>query len=315
VAHYFYLYEREHHIIGSALQSLPQFQGKEIVFLKFANQSHKQPQQLLTLNYYLSIGQELDMVINIDGFNEIALSYRNDQAGIEVSMPNGIIFAPLIALANKDFAPQDLALSLEVLQLKKDLKKSASRLRRCRLATSYVLRWVEARHLLNQYVAKSEHLNQMKTKEREDSLVYLKRVDTPLGDPAALERALDIWRNSAVAMNNLLVARKIPYFEFLQPNQYYPTGRQFSAEEAKIAFLENSIFKEPSIKGYPRLLARIDSVREAGVTLFNAVNVFDETKGTVYKDRCCHYNDAGNEIFSRYISQNLVTVLSREPKK
>ena len=110
MARRFYMYEVVHHVLAKALQPLPQFQSKEIVILKFANPAHKQPQQLLTLNYYLSIGQELDMVINIDGFNELAVSYLNNKAGIEVSMPNGIIVAPLIALANKELAPQDLAL-------------------------------------------------------------------------------------------------------------------------------------------------------------------------------------------------------------
>lgn len=315
VARRFYMYEVVHHVLANALQPLPQFQGKEIVILKFANPAHKQPQQLLTLNYYLSIGQELDMVINIDGFNELAVSYLNDKAGIEVSMPNGIIVAPLIALANKEMAPEDLALSLEVLQLKRNVKKTANRLRRCRFATSYMLRWVQARYLLNQYLAKSGRLNQMKKQEKNDSLVYLKRVEKPLDDPEVFERTLDVWRNSSVAMNDLLVARKIPYFEFIQPNQYYATKRQFSEEEKKVAMHEASPFKEPTVKGYPRLLARLDSVRAAGVTLFNGVNVFDETGDAVYIDTCCHYTDAGNEVFSRFIGQSLVTYLSARPAR
>jgi hypothetical protein len=315
VARRFYLYEVEHHVLARALQALPQFQGKEIVILKFANPAHKQPQQLLTLNYYLSIGQELDMVINIDGFNELAVSYLNDQAGIDVSMPNGIIVAPLIALANKDLAPQDLALSLDVLRLKKQVRKTANRLRRSRFATSYFLRSVQARYLLTQYLAKSERLSQMKRQEAKDSLVYLKRVEKPLDDPEVFEKTLDVWRNSSVAMKDLLVARKIPYFEFIQPNQYHATQRQFSEEEKKIAFHEASPFKEPTVKGYPRLLARIDSVREAGVVLFNGVNVFDDIKEIVYIDTCCHYTDAGNEAFSRYVGQSLVTYLSSTPAK
>lgn len=315
VARRFYMYEVVHHVLANALQPLPQFQGKEIVILKFANPAHKQPQQLLTLSYYLSIGQELDMVINIDGFNELAVSYLNDKAGVEVSMPNGIVVAPLISLANKEMAPEDLALSLEVLQLKKNVKQTANRLRRCRLSTAYMLRWIQARHFLNQYLAKSERLNQMKRQEGKDSLVYLKRVENPLGDPEVFERTLDVWRNSSVAMNDLLAARKIPYFEFIQPNQYYATRRQFSAEEEKIAFHDASPFKEPTIKGYPRLLARIDSVRDAGVIVFNAVNVFDETPDIVYMDSCCHYSDKGNEVFSRYVGQSLVTLLSASPAK
>jgi hypothetical protein len=309
------MYEVVHHVLANTLQPLPQFKGKEIVILKFANPAHKQPQQLLALNYYVSIGQELDMVINIDGFNELAVSYLNDKAGVEVSMPNGIVVAPLIALANKEVAPEDLALSLEVLQLKQSVKKTANRLRRCRLATSYMLRWTQTRHLLNQYLAKSEHLNQMKRQEGKDSLVYLKRVDRPLGDPEVFERTLDVWRNSSVAMNDLLAARKIPYFEFIQPNQYYATKRQFTEEEKKVAFHDESPFKEPTVKGYPRLLARIDSVREAGVNLFNGVNAFDEAGDAMYIDTCCHYTDAGNEVFSRFIGQSLVTYLSARSAK
>jgi hypothetical protein len=81
------------------------------------------------------------------------------------------------------------------------------------------------------YSPNSEQINQIKRQEKRDSLVYLKRVEKPLDDPEVFERTLDVWRNSSVAMNDLLVARKIPYFEFIQPNQYYATKRQFSEEE------------------------------------------------------------------------------------
>jgi hypothetical protein len=313
VAKNVYNYEVKHHVLAKALQPLPQFQNKEIVILKFANPAHKQPQQLLTLNYYLSVGQELDMVINIDGFNEVALSYLNNQAGIEVSMPNGIIVAPLIALANKDLSAENLALSLEVLQLKNKLQNTLNRLNECRIATCYTLRWVQAKYLFNQYRGKSQTLSQLKREEGKDSLIYLKRVEKPLDDAEVFERTLDVWSNSSLAMNDLLTARKIPYFEFIQPNQYYPTNRQFSADEKKVAFDENSPFKEGTIKGYPKLLAKLSSLRNAGVSIFNAVNVFDETRDIMYVDNCCHYTDAGNEVFSRYIGQSIVTALNTKP--
>lgn len=47
--------------------------GKNIVVLNFAMGGYKQPQQLLALAYLLSLGAEFDIVINIDGFNEVAL--------------------------------------------------------------------------------------------------------------------------------------------------------------------------------------------------------------------------------------------------
>ena len=310
VAQRFYDYEVEHHVLAKMFQPLPEFKNKEIVILKFANQAHKQPQQLLILNYYLSVGQQLDMVINIDGFNEVALSYLNNKAGTEVAMPNDYIFSPLIALANKDFSSGHFELALEVLQLKSRLQNKVSQLSQCRLATCYMLRWAQAKYLLNQYRAKLQTFSELKTEAGKGSLIYQKRIEKPLDDPEALERIVDLWFNSSRGMNDLLAARKIPYFEFIQPNQYYSTNRQFSADEQKIAFDEKSQYKEGTIKGYPKLLARLSSLESNGVKIFNAVNVFDQTKDVVYGDMCCHYNDAGNDVLARYIGQSIVTVLN-----
>lgn len=313
VAQHFYIYELQHHILAKMLQSLPEFQNREIVILKFASPSHKQPQQLMTLNYYLSVGQELDMVINIDGFNEVALSYLNNKAGIEVSMPNSIVYSPLIALANKDLSSEQLELALEVLQLKNKIRDALNRLSECRIATCYMLSWAQAKYLFNQYREKSQTFNQLKRDEAKDSLVYLKRLEKPLEDPEALQRIVDIWSNSSLAMRDLLAARRIPYFEFIQPDQYYSTRRHFSEGEKQIAINENGLYREAIIKGYPKLLAKVSSLQAAGVKVFNAATVFDETRDIVYRDDCCHYNDAGNEVLSRYIGQSIVTVLDRRP--
>lgn len=310
VAQEFCDYEFQHQVLARMFQSLPEFQNREIVLLKFANQAHKQPQQLLTLNYFLSVGQELDMVINIDGFNEVALSYLNNKAGTEVSMPNDYIYSPLAALANKDFSPAQLELSLEVLQLKDRLQNTVNRLRQCWLASCYMLRWAQAKYLLNQYREKSQTFSQLKREAGKGSLVYVKRIDQPLTDPETLERIVDLWFNSSLGMNDVLSARKIPYFEFIQPNQYYSTNRQFSADEKKIAFDENSQYKEGTVKGYPKLLDKVAGLQTSGVKVFNAVNVFDQTREIVYRDNCCHYNNLGNDVFARYIGQSIVTALN-----
>lgn len=47
--------------------------NKEIIILNFSTGGYKQPQQLLILTYLLGLGAEFDVIINIDGFNEVAL--------------------------------------------------------------------------------------------------------------------------------------------------------------------------------------------------------------------------------------------------
>jgi hypothetical protein len=70
-----------------ALQRHERFRGKEIVPLCFSHEGYKQPQQLLVLAYFLSLGQSYDLVINIDGFNEVALGSLNAARGPDISMP------------------------------------------------------------------------------------------------------------------------------------------------------------------------------------------------------------------------------------
>lgn len=47
--------------------------GKPVETINFAKGGYKQPQQLLILAYMLSLGIELDVVVNVDGFNEVAI--------------------------------------------------------------------------------------------------------------------------------------------------------------------------------------------------------------------------------------------------
>src|SRR5690606_10565907 len=74
--------------LTQVLERDPRYAGREIVPLCFAHEGYKQPQQLLVLAYFLSIGQELDLVLNIDGFNEVALGAYNYNQGRDISMPS-----------------------------------------------------------------------------------------------------------------------------------------------------------------------------------------------------------------------------------
>ncbi|MFQ5349963.1 MAG: hypothetical protein ACE5EG_05930, partial [Thermoanaerobaculia bacterium] len=66
-----YLYSRE--ALVAELARLPGAQGRQIEVICLALGGIKQPQQLLQLNYFLVLGAHYDVVLNLDGFNEIAL--------------------------------------------------------------------------------------------------------------------------------------------------------------------------------------------------------------------------------------------------
>jgi hypothetical protein len=118
-----------------------------------------------------------------------------------------------------------------------------------------------------------------------------------------------IWAESSRIMQHGLADEHVPYFHIVQPNQYVPTQRVFSEEEKRIAVQADGMYVAGVKGGYPVLLSKIDELRKSGVTVINAVDVFDQVAAPVYSDTCCHYNQLGNEVFSVFVAKSIVADL------
>ena len=316
VAQLLSVFEIENQILTKKLTQIPYFTNKQIVILPFAVGSYKQPQQLLILNYFLSTGQDLDMVINLDGFNEAALSYLNNRHGIDYSMPNYLMIKPLVDLANNDLSQEELSLTLEMSRGKNDLKAASARLENSKLATSYMVAWLQQKYLANKINNDALRLDQLSAPDQREkkSLIEINGIASPLDDSIVLGKIASMWAETSLMMKSILDSKSIQYFHFLQANQYYQTGREFSEEEKIVAFSASSPYEEGVRKGYPLLLSKMGFLKESRVNIFSTINVFDDTKNLVYKDNCCHYNKLGNEILLNYISKSILDVLTRDPR-
>jgi hypothetical protein len=314
VAQLLSVFEIENQVLTNKLKQFPYFDNKQIIVLPFAVGSYKQPQQLLILNYFLSTGQDLDMVINLDGFNEAALSYLNNKHGFDISMPNYLMIKPLVDLANNDLSQDELSLTLEIAQDKNSLKAASARLDNSKLATAYVVAWLQQRYFANKINNEVQKLEAQKGAVGRDkkSLIEINQIAEPLDDTIVLEKIASMWADSSLMMKNTLDNKGVLYFHFLQANQYYPTGRNFSEEEKIVAFSQGSPYEEGVRKGYPLLLSKIDTMKRSGINVFSLVNEFDDTKSSVYVDNCCHYNKLGNEKTLNYISTAILESLSRD---
>ncbi|MEG4106774.1 hypothetical protein [Microcoleus sp. S13_C5] len=303
--------------LSNKLKTYPEFANKEIIVLNFGNGGYKQPQQLLILNYFLALGQELDLVINIDGFNEVALSNLNNKAQVEIGMPSVQHIQPLTGLANNNLSPEAMSSIVKINENKKQLKAGIDKLQTCQLAFCHAVTSLQVKQLLNNYqqavVKYDRQVKQSNPDTASSGIVYIPKADFVLQDAAAFDKMASIWYQSSIGMNQILSSRKIKYFHFIQPNQYYPTKRAFTAKENEIAIDNKSPYIEGVKKGYPVLLSKVDDLQKAGVNVFSAVNILDNTKETVYKDACCHYNSVGEEVLANYISSSIIKVV-RESK-
>jgi hypothetical protein len=315
VANNFAVDEYVNQRLSKKLQSYPEFADREIVVLNFGNGGYKQPQQLLILNYFLALGQELDLVINIDGFNEVALSNLNNKAQLDIGMPSVQHIQPLTSLANNNLSPEAMSSIVQINENKKQLKVGIDKLQTCQLALCHAVTSLQVKQLVNNYqqaIVKYEaQVKQSNSDTANSGIVYIPKADSVLQDAPAFDKIASLWYESSIAMNQILSSKKIKYFHFIQPNQYYPTKRVFTAKEKEIAISKDSPYIEGVTKGYPVLLSKVDDLQKAGVNVFSAVNILDNTKETVYKDACCHYNAAGGDIFTEYISSSIIKVVRK----
>ena len=304
--------------LSKKLKAYPEFANKEIIVLNFGNGGYKQPQQLLILNYFLALGQELDLVLNIDGFNEVALSNLNNKAQVELGMPSVQHLQPLTGLANNNLSPEVMSSIVQISKNKKQLKEAIDKLPTCQLALCHAVTSLQVRQLVNSYQqAVVKYDIQVKNSSKDtanSSITYIPKANSVLKDAAAFDKMASMWYESSVTMNQVLSSRKIPYFHFVQPNQYYPTQRVFTEKEKLIAINKDSPYIEAVKKGYPVLLSKVDDLQKARVNVFSGVNILDNTKETVYKDACCHYNSVGEEVLVNYVSSSIIKVLRKNER-
>jgi hypothetical protein len=292
------------------LRELPSFRDRTLVPLCFSHEGYKQPQQLQVLSYFLSIGQRFDLVINIDGFNEVALSPLNYERGIESSMPSPQHLEPLINLANQSTMTPDKVQSLAAIARHKErLNALIERIGRNRIAAVNLV--LEQLHgwTLGRYRAETVRFSTLPSVNLEGSLIQATR---PAIVRSAAEERVAVaanWARASLLMHQMLAARSVPYVHVLQPNQYYGM-RRFGDAEARIALNGQSPFKANAAAGYPLLLsgesARI--LREGGVRFFDGTKIFDAEPAAVYMDDCCHYTLRGNELLADFVARSVAAV-------
>ena len=268
--------------------------GKEVEILNFAIGGYKQPQQLLVLSYLFAIGAEFDYVVNIDGFNEVALPYlENIKHNVNPFFPR-----MWINRAKNRYDQVEIRLMGKIETLK-DLKRSWAVIfytYKLYRSPSLSLIWKMGNvYLDNKIVADNLELHS-KIKNVESFTVngpeYHYSTDKQLyGD------LTDLWFQSSLAIKALCDSKHIVYYHFLQPNQYVPNSKPILTEEKKRAYDKNSPFIDGVVNGYPLLCAKGKELLENGVNFNDLTWIFKNNSSSLYKDTCCHLNNQGYTLF------------------
>ncbi len=279
------------------LRQLPQYRDKKIVLVCASYGGYKQPQQLMALNYILAQAGQIDVAINLDGFNEVALPRSawegasplfpwawNQRVGKEVVGPELKFYGRAVVVDEKIDWWQDFFSTFP-------MRLSPT----CQLFWSVKRRWLEQELAANVVEAR-----------RITSPAVSHGIEFTGTDDQFYDELARIWEDSSRQMRKLCEANGIPYFHFLQPNQDVPDSKEFSKQEKNLALASPALYETSVRSGYPRLRAAGERLKREGEKFADLTNAFRDVRGPIYGDSCCHFGSQGNEIISRLIGEAIM---------
>jgi hypothetical protein len=287
----------------------PSFPGRDFVVVKATIGGYKQPQQLMALNWFTALGGEFDIVINLDGFNDVALPALEN-------VPSTNPFFPRQWHLRMRTVP-DTEFLATVGKIKFIDSVSAKWMSLFRTGplrysiTANTIWRIGDQLLYNAAVAQRAVLPKM-------SAVNSYAAAGPpakFADDAEMYGALGhLWAESSFQMNAVARAKGIQYFHFLQPNQYIDGTKPMDAEERRVAIREDHPYATSVRKGYPVLRDLGKDLVRRGVTFVDLTNIYANTREALYRDNCCHVNKAGQIIVIDAIAKTIRANLGSTPR-
>lgn len=298
--------------LKEVLASAHAFHGKRLVVVRTALPGFKQPQQLATLAYLLSVGAHFDVVINLDGFNEVALpSSTNIPEGEFPFFPTN--WARLVGSSG---GPRRLRTIGELTYLQSRRAQRADLFSRWwlrRSATASLLWVLLDRRAAGEFDRVQALLDAQPAASASVPYMVSGPSRTYANESEVFQDSADVWMRSSLAMAQLCQAQGIAYFHFLQPNQYRPGSKPIGPAEAAVAFYPGTAYERAVLGGYPKLLAHGRELVARGVDFTDLTQVFAEINEPLYTDNCCHVNRKGSSVMARRIGDRVRRAVDQRP--
>ncbi len=286
-------------VLVRRLQRSRRYAGKEVLVVSLAAGGFKQPQQLMGLQYLLVLGAEIDVLVNLDGFNEVALHpFEN--------APSRTFYAyPRLWQAMTGILYRDNARILGKLAFFRSLRlRWAAYFEQSfggRTASGNLL-WEVGNRMIDRRVLKAG--TALRLIEEQQALAA--GAGPPTGEAQMYQQLVELWTEASMQLDRLCRANGIRYFHFLQPNQYVVGSKPMSAEERSLAISEGQGYRVGAEFGYPLLIEAGRSKLQGAVAYTDLTMLFAETREVVYTDDCCHFNRRGVRKIAQRIADEIL---------
>jgi len=286
--------------LAKALQRVERIEGKNVVVLNFGQSGFRQPQQLTALAYFLSIGQKFDLIINIDGFNEVVTSWKNWSDGVEPNYPADSLWGAWGRSIEQRKVPTEE--SQFHLANYHELAGRDAQGKEDTCVSAFCYYWAKSRVYYHAWQTRSNRLALPETTEL--SSIFPSKTISPLGaDFDIYDNTADVWLQSSRGMATLATLADAEYLHILQPNQWFDEAGPYTP------IAGDHIYKwviDPVNLGYRKLRDRTAALEAADVDLLDGSLLFKGApERTVYVDDCCHYTAKGYHVIFEAIAAEL----------
>ncbi len=301
--------------IDDALRKLPALKDRRIVVVNMAQGSGKEPQQLIELAYLLALGQRLDLVVAVDGFNELALGLESWQNALDPILPAGLVIGALAqevmpaAAASADY----YEIAFRVSAAKRDIERREAMAKSARTGTGYLVD--RALVTLDQMTLK-KYLEQYNKAISAGGDLSARRkmlgLDLPVdvARPDKVGALFELWLRSSRQLRLLAQANGIGFLHIVQPNQYY-AKKAFTENEKRVALSlpPDHAYRIAVGEGYRMLEA------QPPADVISAIPLYDGETGDIYVDNCCHVNARGETMLAEFVAARVGEWLERRERR
>jgi hypothetical protein len=264
---------------------------------------YKQPQQLLNLSYFLSLGAQFDVVVNYDGYNDVEIPVlQHPETGTYYAYPGD----RWRFLSRRTVDIETAVQTARVVGARRDKEWwSDFFVRRTVLGRTHLVRLV--RRIVNNAMVNRirQETAELAVMSHADGDGY-QQLGPPLGFPEneLAARSVELWGRASAMMDSLCSANGIRYVHVLQPSACCDHKPLTEDERKVLTMLERykpDDFAAKMVESYGLLQQEGRRLQAGGVAFTDLSRVFSDERRSVYRDHV-HVNDTGNRILAGEIA-------------
>lgn len=296
-------------IFFDELKKLPEFAGKEFEITLPLNYGYKQPQAALTLQYLLTLGAKFDLVVLLDGYNDVAMPEPENHAlGVFPYYPRSWN----LRMQDLDHAPEMRKMIAKIGEYRESYESSVRFQNESfagRFFTAKLLASIQQERIASAIALAEQKLHSIKAEESAGYIVRGPQRHYADRD-ALMEDLVSVWEESSNQMHKTAQANNIAFLHFLQPNQYDPDSKPMGRKEREVALAGDNPQRHGVVSGYPLLRSAGKRLQSEGVHFYDMSRAFAETNEHFYIDNCCHINYEGNSFLARKMAEAVLAGFS-----